>query len=90
MGLLGTGRREHQMATSAASDWGRCPCGGYYEHRLVEVKMTVEGRALTLTDVPQGACPSCGSRVYKAETLARIEGVMKNESLDRKLSWQPK
>jgi len=50
--------------------------------------MTVDGRRITLTDVPQGACPNCGSRVYKAEMLARIEGVMKNESLDRKLSWQ--
>jgi YgiT-type zinc finger domain-containing protein len=74
------------MPRSAAFEWGRCPCGGQYEHRLIEVNMTVEGRRITLTDVPQGACPICGSRVYKAETLARIEGVMKNETLDRKLS----
>ena len=31
-------------------------------------------------------CPNCGSRVYKAETLARIEGTMKNESFDRRLT----
>jgi YgiT-type zinc finger domain-containing protein len=74
------------MARSAALQWGRCPCGGQYENRLVEIKLTVEGKKLVLRDIPQGACPSCGSRVYKAETLARIEGVMKNEKLDRRLS----
>ena len=31
-------------------------------------------------------CPSCGGRVYKAETLARIESVMRNESVDRRLN----
>jgi rRNA maturation endonuclease Nob1 len=50
--------------------------------------MTVEGRRVTLKDVPQGVCPDCGSRVYKAETLARIEATMKNEPLDRQLSWR--
>jgi hypothetical protein len=49
--------------------------------------MTVDGSRVTLSDVPQGACPNCGSRVYKAETLARIEGVMRNEPVDRMLSW---
>jgi YgiT-type zinc finger domain-containing protein len=76
------------MIESAAFEWGRCPCGGYYETRMVEVKMNVAGRHIILTDVPQGVCANCGSRVYKAETLARIEGIMKNEPLDRKLSWQ--
>jgi YgiT-type zinc finger domain-containing protein len=84
----GDGRVTNDPIQSEAFDWGGCPCGGRYEHRLVEVNMTVDGRRITLTDVPQGACPNCGSRVYKAEMLARIEGVMKNESLDRKLSWQ--
>jgi hypothetical protein len=74
------------MARSAAYNWGRCPCGGQYEHRLVEVKMTVEGKPVTLSDVFQGACPACGSRVYKAEQLARVEGTMKNEPLDRRLN----
>lgn len=74
------------MPQSAAFEWGRCPCGGQYENRLVEVNMTIDGKRVTLTDVTQGACPNCGSRVYKAETLARIEGVMKHEPLDRKLS----
>jgi YgiT-type zinc finger domain-containing protein len=77
-----------QMTRSATVEWGQCPCGGHYEHRLIEVKMTVDGARVTLTDVPQGACPNCGSRVYKAEMLARIEGVMKNETLDRPLSWR--
>jgi len=38
--------------------------------------MTVEEGPVILTDVSQGACPKCGSRVYKAETLERIESLM--------------
>jgi YgiT-type zinc finger domain-containing protein len=60
-----------------ALDYGRCPCSGMYENRTVEVRMTVAGRVILLTDVPQGACPLCGSRVYKTEVLERIESVMK-------------
>jgi hypothetical protein len=52
----------------------------------VEVNTSVEGKAVKLTDVLQGACPDCGSRVYKAEMLARIEATMKNVSLDRRLN----
>ena len=48
--------------------------------------MTVNERAIVLTDVPQGVCPSCGTRVYKAEELARVEATMKNEPVDRKLN----
>jgi hypothetical protein len=39
--------------------------------------MTVDGKNVLLKDVPQGACPQCGSRVYKPETLLRIELLMK-------------
>lgn len=60
-------------------DYGRCPCSGQYENRFVEVRMTVNGKVVVLTDVPQGACPLCGSRVYKAEVLERIESLMKGE-----------
>jgi YgiT-type zinc finger domain-containing protein len=74
------------MTTPASLDWGRCPCGGTFEHKLVEIKMTVEGSVVTLTDVPQGVCPSCGSRVYKAETLTRVESTLRNEPLDRRLN----
>jgi hypothetical protein len=37
--------------------------------------MTVRGEPVVLTDVPQGACPICGSRVYKTEVLERIEAL---------------
>jgi hypothetical protein len=53
---------------------------------MVEISMTVEQRPVKLTDVPQGFCPKCGGRVYKAETLARIEATMKSERLDRQLN----
>jgi hypothetical protein len=72
--------------TQPAAFWGRCPCGGTYEQRVVEVNMSVEGKPVKLTDVLQGACPNCGSRVYKAEMLARIEATMKNVSLDQRLN----
>ena len=58
-------------------DYGRCPCSGQYENRFVEVRMTVAGKVVVLTNVPQGACPQCGSRVYKPEVLDRIESLMK-------------
>jgi YgiT-type zinc finger domain-containing protein len=59
-----------------ASGYGRCPCGGVYEQRVVEVRMTIGGEVVILVDVPQGACPICGSRVYKAGTLEGIEALM--------------
>ena len=68
-----------------AIGYGRCPCGGQYENRAVEVRMTVGDKAIVLTNVPQGACPLCGSLVYKAEILARVESVMKGEPIDRRL-----
>ncbi|MCA2976942.1 MAG: YgiT-type zinc finger protein [Myxococcaceae bacterium] len=65
------------MADYAKRDYGRCPCGGAYDNRSVEVRLTVGGKVVVLTDVPQGACPNCGSRVYKAEVRERIETLMK-------------
>jgi hypothetical protein len=78
--------QDDPAATLQPTIFGRCPCGGIYEQRVVEVKMNVDGNPVILTDVLQGACPNCGSRVYKAETLARIEATMKGESLDRRLN----
>jgi hypothetical protein len=39
--------------------------------------MTVDGEQVLLEDVPQGACPLCGSRVYKRVVLTAIETVMR-------------
>lgn len=64
-------------------DYGRCPCSGIYQRRHVEVRMNVKGKAVVLTNVPQGACPQCGSRVYKAETLERLESLMKGGNFQR-------
>ena len=62
---------------SPTDTFGTCPCGGVYERRAVEVRMTVGGELITLSDVPQGACPTCGSRVYKADILELVEALMK-------------
>lgn len=64
-------------------DYGICPCTGRYDGRSVEVRMTVKGRLLVLTDVPQGVCRMCGSRVYKPEVLERVEMLMKGERYHR-------
>lgn len=64
------------MPLPPASEFGHCPCGGDYEQRFVEVRMTVAGQVILLEDVPQGACPSCGSRVYKTIQLEGIEALM--------------
>jgi YgiT-type zinc finger domain-containing protein len=70
------------MPLPPASEFGSCPCGGdNYEQRFVEVRMTVAGRVILLQDVPQGACPSCGSRVYKAVQLEGIEALMQGRAL---------
>jgi hypothetical protein len=67
----------------AKRDYGRCPCTGQYEGRAVEVRMNVQGKVVVLTEVPQGACPMCGSRVYKSEVLERIESLMKGIKVQR-------
>jgi YgiT-type zinc finger domain-containing protein len=67
---------------SLPAEYGRCPCTGVYENRTVEVRMTVGGEAVVLENVPQGACPICGSRVYKTEVLERIEALMHQRELD--------
>ncbi len=64
-------------------DYGRCPCSGVYDNRLVEVRLKLKERVIVLTEVPQGACPNCGSRVYKAEVLNRIELLMKGQQETR-------
>lgn len=69
------------MADYAKRDYGRCPCNGLYENRFVEVRLTVKGKVVVLTQVPQGACPNCGSRVYKGEVLERIESLMKQKKV---------
>jgi hypothetical protein len=39
--------------------------------------MTVEGERVQLDMVPQGACPVCGSRVYKAGVIEAVEAMMR-------------
>lgn len=66
--------------------YGRCPCSGHYENRKVEVRFNRDEGVRVLTDVPQGACLLCGSRVYKTDILMRIEAIMKFDSRDRRLA----
>lgn len=58
--------------------YGQCPCGGRYEERTVQVRLTgPHAMPRVLPDIPQGACPHCGSRVYKLAVLQRIEAERK-------------
>jgi hypothetical protein len=41
--------------------------------------MSIHGQGVTLTNVAQGTCPLCGSRVYKADILNTVEDVMHGE-----------
>ncbi len=54
---------------------GRCPCGGSYQDREVEIQLrnADDSQTFTLSGVAQGVCPKCGSRVYTSATLRRIE-----------------
>ena len=64
-----------------AFHFGKCPCreGDYVPK---EVDVNFYDRSLKLEGVPQGACQACGSRVYKLDTLRRIEGVMRKVHAD--------
>lgn len=58
--------------------YGTCPCGGKYQSRTVDVTIKrVGGESVVLQNIPQGACPICGSRVYKSQVLRRIEAVVR-------------
>ena len=65
------------MTSPGEAYYGRCPCGGTYEARRVEVRMTVAGELMVLDNLPQGACPVCGSRVYKTAVLEELERAMR-------------
>lgn len=73
------------MADYTKRDYGRCPCGGRYDNRFVEVRLTVNAKVVVLTQVPQGGCSHCGSRVYKGEVLERIELLMKGRPVKKPL-----
>ncbi len=61
-------------------EYGICPCTGRYDNRTVEVSMTVNDKPVVLDNVPQGACPLCGSRVYKTYVLESIKTVFKSSN----------
>jgi hypothetical protein len=65
--------------------YGHCICGMKYEHRFVEVHMVLDGQHVVVDKVPRGACPLCGSLVYKTAVLATIESKMKGAPVDRRL-----
>ena len=67
-------RENGGMATSRVSDFGQCGCSGDIQLHWVEVRFggdpdnPANGRM-----VPQGRCPTCGSRYYTAFTLQALE-----------------
>jgi hypothetical protein len=66
------------MASLSEVEYGKCPCGGRFENREVEVRFATFNPPIVLSRVPQGACPICGSRVYKAQVLEYIECLMRD------------
>ena len=66
----------HGKNVSSAVNYGRCLCTGVYESRIVEVRIGPQERKVVWDSVPQGACPRCGSRVYKLRILERLEHLM--------------
>jgi hypothetical protein len=65
------------MPLSRVFDYGTCPCGGKYDNHMVEVRIKGVGDEPVLKNVPQGVCPVCGGRVYKAQVLERIEAIFR-------------
>jgi hypothetical protein len=58
------------------SEYGNCPCGGVYSEKRVQVTINTD-QPVVIDDVPQGACPSCRSRVYSAAVIGRLEATLK-------------
>lgn len=55
------------------------------QSRMVEVTIKGVGdEPVVLKNVPQGACPVCGSRVYKAQILERIEASLRGTQIAAK------
>jgi YgiT-type zinc finger domain-containing protein len=65
------------MAALKDVEYGTCPCGGHYESREVEVRITTGHGLIVLPGVPQGSCRRCSSRVYKTWVLEIVESVMR-------------
>lgn len=59
-----------------------CPCGGQYEQKIVEIRLTPRDASapVVMRDVPQLACPVCGSRVYRAADLVIVEAIHKSSA----------
>jgi YgiT-type zinc finger domain-containing protein len=60
-------------------EYGDCPCSGRYENLAVDIRVSVAGHIEELREVPQGSCPLCGSRVYKADVIERLDGLLKSK-----------
>lgn len=74
---------EHPFTPS----FGLCPCGGVINVRLVEVNMKSGTRQPIHVDgVTEGTCPVCGSRVYRARTLALLEELYRLSVLPESVS----
>jgi hypothetical protein len=75
----GVARPRRGEDAGGVRSYGRCPCSGHYEARSVEVTIALDrDEPVVLSDVPQGACDTCGARVYPAAVLSRLEMLMRN------------
>jgi hypothetical protein len=68
------------MPRSTVLDAGQCPCGGTFASRLITVPLNALGPGGALEDVPESRCGDCGTRVYQAALLRRIESIMRGDT----------
>lgn len=66
------------MTDAGPARFGRCGCGGTFEQRLVEVRVTIDGTAFLHEGVQQGNCPLCGRRVYQAAMVVALERFLRS------------
>ena len=50
------------------------------------ITMEAGGENISFDDVAQGRCPQCGSVVYKLDLLARLEGVLRERTIDTRIN----
>jgi HTH-type transcriptional regulator / antitoxin MqsA len=55
----------------------KCPlCGGVEDATRVTFTATLDGKLLTIEEVPALVCRQCGEETFSAETMKRIEALV--------------
>jgi hypothetical protein len=60
------------------SVYGKCACGTEFDAVVVELRFGALEPEYVLRDVPQASCPTCGTRVFTASVIERVEAAYRD------------